>query len=255
MNASEGYFRELALLEEAGLPRIDVLRAATEHAARKLGKEGEVGSLAPGRTANIVLLDGDIMDGALTRDRVRTVMLHGKVVFEDRKLVDGLQNGFRRSSFVISPYGFFDPLAGFSVGLNVLDFNLANLGVAVSLNVAYSFGNHFGAELSVSPPSPIPSTSLGATVHFDDYPRRFFGLSNDSVLEDALVYGTTGIQASLSTMTTLAKTLVFSAQFSHCPRSSASSSDTTRGFTERSAASSTTWCATSQQRPPASRPA
>ena len=190
MSASEGYFRELALLEEAGLPRIDVLRAATEQAARKLGKEGEVGSLAPGRTANIVLLDGDIMDGALRRDRVRTVMLHGKVVFEDRKLVDGLRNGFRRSSFVISPYGFFDPLAGFSVGLSVLDFNLANTGVAVSLNAAYSFDNYFGAELSVSPPSPIPSTSLGATVHFDDYPRRFFGLSNDSILEDALVYGT-----------------------------------------------------------------
>jgi imidazolonepropionase-like amidohydrolase len=182
MNASEGYFRELALLEEAGVPRLDVLRAATVNAARKLGEEGEVGSLAPGRTANIVMVDGDIMEGALAPERVRTVMLHGKVVFQDRKLIEGLQKGFRRSSFVISPYGFFDPVAGFSVGLNVMDFNLINTGIAVSLNAAYSFSNHFGAEIAISPPSPIPSTSLGATFHFDNYPRRFFGLSNDSVL-------------------------------------------------------------------------
>ena len=98
MNASTGYFRELALLEEAGLPRIDVLRAATGRAARKLGKEGEVGSLAPGSTANIVLVDGDILAGPLSPERIRTVVLHGRVVFENRKLVDGLQKGFRRSS-------------------------------------------------------------------------------------------------------------------------------------------------------------
>jgi imidazolonepropionase-like amidohydrolase len=214
MNASEGYFRELALLEEAGLARIDVLKAATEHAARKLGKEGEVGSLAPGRKANIVLVEGDIMDGALTRDRIRTVILHGEVVFDDRKLIDGLQKGFARSSFVISPYGFFDQIAGFSVGLNVLDFNLFDTGVAVSVNTTYSFSNHFGAELSVSPPSPIPSTSLGATFHFDNYPKRFFGLGNNSVFEDALVYGAAGVQASLSTTTTLVKTLALSTQFS-----------------------------------------
>jgi imidazolonepropionase-like amidohydrolase len=214
MNAAEGYFRELALLEEAGVPRIDVLRAATVNAARKLGKEHEFGSLAPGRTANIVLVNGDIMEGPLTPERIRTVMLHGKVVFQDRKLVDGLQKGFRRSSFVISPYGFFDPVAGFSVGLNVIDFNLLNTGVAVSFTTAYSFSNHFGAEISVSPPSPIPSTTLGATFHFDNYPRRFFGLSNDSALEDALVYGSTGVQASLTTTTALAKTLALSTQFS-----------------------------------------
>ncbi|MBP1679629.1 MAG: amidohydrolase family protein [Bacteroidetes bacterium] len=214
MNASEGYFRELALLEQAGLPRIDVLRAATTHAARKLGKEGEVGSLAPGCAANIVLVDGDIREGALTRDRVRTVMLHGKVVFEDRELADGLQKGFARKSFVVSPYGFYDPVAAFSVGLNVIGFNLLDTGVAASLNAAYSFSNHFGAELSVSPPSPIPGTSLGAAFHFDNYPRRFFGLGNDSVLGDALVYGSTGVQASVSTTTAFARTFDFSTQFS-----------------------------------------
>jgi imidazolonepropionase-like amidohydrolase len=222
MNASEGYFRELALLEEAGLPRLAVLRAATLEAARKLGRE-DTGSLAPGCIANIVLVDGDILEGALSEVRVSTVMLHGKVVYENRKLADGLQEGFRRSPFVVSPYGFWDPVAGFSAGLNVLDFDLFDSGAAVSLNVACSLGGRVGAEMSVSPPSPIPNTTLDAALHVDDYPRRFFGLSNDSALADALIYESTVVQASLSTVTTLAKSLTLSTRLSFDWRSTGES--------------------------------
>ena len=39
-------------------------------------------------------------------------------------------------------------------------------------------------------------------------------MSNDSALEDALVYGSTGVQASLSTTTTIARTFTFSTQLS-----------------------------------------
>jgi imidazolonepropionase-like amidohydrolase len=37
----------------------DALRAATLNSARSLGLEGRFGSLAPGKTADLVVLDGD----------------------------------------------------------------------------------------------------------------------------------------------------------------------------------------------------
>ncbi len=50
---------ELLRLEAAGLPRIEALRAATSHAARLLGLEDELGAVAPGMAADLLLVDGD----------------------------------------------------------------------------------------------------------------------------------------------------------------------------------------------------
>jgi imidazolonepropionase-like amidohydrolase len=50
---------ELLLLEAGGLPRLEVLRAATTYAAKLLGLEGELGAVRPGWAADLVLVDGD----------------------------------------------------------------------------------------------------------------------------------------------------------------------------------------------------
>jgi imidazolonepropionase-like amidohydrolase len=50
---------ELEHLVEAGLRPIDVLRVATEEAAAAVGAGGHIGTLAPGKLADIVLLDAD----------------------------------------------------------------------------------------------------------------------------------------------------------------------------------------------------
>lgn len=52
-------FRELALMEEAGLSRLEVLRAATTNGAKALRMEGQVGAIAAGQLADLVVLDGD----------------------------------------------------------------------------------------------------------------------------------------------------------------------------------------------------
>jgi imidazolonepropionase-like amidohydrolase len=51
--------RELELYVEAGVPAPEVLRIATLDAARLAGLESELGSIAPGKLADMILVDGD----------------------------------------------------------------------------------------------------------------------------------------------------------------------------------------------------
>jgi hypothetical protein len=53
------FHRELQLLADAGIPPLEVLRIATRGGARSLGLESEVGRVAPGALADLVLLDAD----------------------------------------------------------------------------------------------------------------------------------------------------------------------------------------------------
>ena len=70
-----GLFEELALLRDsAGIAPIDMLRAATVNAARALGRTDEMGTIAPGRLANIAFLAADpLRPGADLRTVVLTV--------------------------------------------------------------------------------------------------------------------------------------------------------------------------------------
>jgi imidazolonepropionase-like amidohydrolase len=53
------YPRELELYVKAGIPAPDVLALATLGAARAMGLDREAGSIAPGKRADLVLVDGD----------------------------------------------------------------------------------------------------------------------------------------------------------------------------------------------------
>jgi imidazolonepropionase-like amidohydrolase len=56
---SLAYPRELELYVKAGIPAPEVLALATLGAARVLGRDREVGSIAAGKRADLVLVDGD----------------------------------------------------------------------------------------------------------------------------------------------------------------------------------------------------
>ncbi|HEX9795214.1 MAG TPA: amidohydrolase family protein, partial [Planctomycetota bacterium] len=51
-----GYVRELELLQEAGFHPLEVVRAATLHGAEALGRASELGSIEPGKLADMVLV-------------------------------------------------------------------------------------------------------------------------------------------------------------------------------------------------------
>jgi imidazolonepropionase-like amidohydrolase len=54
--------RELALMAEGGMKPEDVLAATTSSAARLLGVDDQLGTIEPGKLADLVLVDGDPLD-------------------------------------------------------------------------------------------------------------------------------------------------------------------------------------------------
>ena len=54
-----GLHRELQLLVKAGFTPLAALRAATQHAARTLGVESDLGTIEAGKLADLVLVNGD----------------------------------------------------------------------------------------------------------------------------------------------------------------------------------------------------
>ena len=76
-----GLHEELALLvRDVGLTPLEALRSATTAPAQFFGRERELGTIAPGRAADLVLLDANpLVDIANTR-RIRAVMASGRLL-------------------------------------------------------------------------------------------------------------------------------------------------------------------------------
>lgn len=72
--------RELALMAEGGMSPGDVLVAATRNAAELLGVDGELGTIEPGKCADLVIVDGDPDAFADLSDRIRAVYQDGRLV-------------------------------------------------------------------------------------------------------------------------------------------------------------------------------
>ena len=74
-----GLHRELELYAAAGIPAADVLRIATLSAARVMHRDQEVGSLEPGKLADLIIVDGHPEERISDIRRVTYVMKDGKV--------------------------------------------------------------------------------------------------------------------------------------------------------------------------------
>ena len=70
---------EIAQFVDAGFPAIEVLRMATERAALQVGASADLGSLTPGRLADIVLLDGDPLENIRNTQSIWQVVKAGRV--------------------------------------------------------------------------------------------------------------------------------------------------------------------------------
>jgi imidazolonepropionase-like amidohydrolase len=72
--------RELALMAECGMPRDEVLVATTRAAADLMGYGDELGTLEPGKRADVVLVDGDPFDFPTLKERIAAVYKDGELV-------------------------------------------------------------------------------------------------------------------------------------------------------------------------------
>lgn len=76
----EGHFNALVGLEELGMDPMEVLKSATSNVASAYWLEDEIGTLQPGRWADIVILDADPLASAYNYREIHMVIKEGKVV-------------------------------------------------------------------------------------------------------------------------------------------------------------------------------
>jgi len=78
--------RELGWFVKAGMTPEQALRAATGNAAELLGKEKELGAVAPGYFADLAAVEGDpLADINVVLNHVKWVMKGGEVVVDKSK--------------------------------------------------------------------------------------------------------------------------------------------------------------------------
>ncbi|HEY8473671.1 MAG TPA: amidohydrolase family protein [Natronosporangium sp.] len=73
---------ELPLLVDAGMTPAQALHATTLSAAQLMGLDDQLGSIAPGKRADLVIVDGDPLDVATLGDRIVSVYQDGVLVHQ-----------------------------------------------------------------------------------------------------------------------------------------------------------------------------
>ena len=72
--------RQFAYMVRYGMGPMQAIQAATSEAARALGKEGQVGSVAPGAYGDLVAVKGDPLTDIRTLEQVEAVIKAGRLV-------------------------------------------------------------------------------------------------------------------------------------------------------------------------------
>ena len=66
-------------MEQAGIAKTDILLAATRYAAELLGWQADIGTLEPGKYADIVALPGDPFESMEAMKQISFVMKGGQI--------------------------------------------------------------------------------------------------------------------------------------------------------------------------------
>lgn len=72
--------RELSLMADGGMEPAQVLAATTSSAAQLMGLDDRLGTLEPGKLADLVLVRGDALELATLRERIEGVYMEGRLV-------------------------------------------------------------------------------------------------------------------------------------------------------------------------------
>jgi imidazolonepropionase-like amidohydrolase/Tol biopolymer transport system component len=74
-----GLHWEIWMLAQGGMTPLEALRCATLNGARYLGLDKDIGSIEPGKLADITILDADPLENIRNTEKVGTVILNGRV--------------------------------------------------------------------------------------------------------------------------------------------------------------------------------
>ena len=82
--------REVELLVEAGFTPVEAIQIATQNGAVYLGRQDRIGTLAPGKQADLVLIKGDPSKNVADIEKVETVFKAG-IGYDSEKLIDSVR--------------------------------------------------------------------------------------------------------------------------------------------------------------------
>jgi len=82
--------REIELLVEAGFSPVQAIQIATENGAFYMGQQDRIGTLAPGKQADLVLIKGDPSKNIEEIENVETVFKAG-IGYDSKKLIDSVR--------------------------------------------------------------------------------------------------------------------------------------------------------------------
>ncbi|HUY13211.1 MAG TPA: amidohydrolase family protein [Terriglobia bacterium] len=88
--AGFGDQREVELLVEAGFTPVEAIHIATQNGAIYLGQDSTIGTLAPGKTADLVVIQGNPAANISDIEKVQTVFKNG-IGYDSTKLIESVQ--------------------------------------------------------------------------------------------------------------------------------------------------------------------
>ena len=153
-------FREYgAFLARHGLTDRQALEVMTINGARAMGLQDRVGSIEPGKDADLVLLDGHFLD--LTADRIERVIVDGRIEYARARLPQS------ERPRAVGPFG---PVTG---GIGPEDETFAITGAHVftisdgaieNATLVVEGGRFTAVEAGADPPAGVPVMDIGGRV-------------------------------------------------------------------------------------------
>jgi imidazolonepropionase-like amidohydrolase len=87
-DSTGGYAEELALLREAGMSPMETILASTRNGAEALGISDQIGTIEPGKLADIVIVDGDPLEDPYAIQRIWKVIKAGRAYAPDSLVLE-----------------------------------------------------------------------------------------------------------------------------------------------------------------------
>jgi imidazolonepropionase-like amidohydrolase/Tol biopolymer transport system component len=106
---------EMWMFALGGMTPLEALRTATINPARTFGFDRDLGSLEPGKLADLVIVDGDLLADIRRSDRITHVMQNGRL-FDTATMNETVSGDRRRGPL------FFEGLQGFATPVHLEQF-------------------------------------------------------------------------------------------------------------------------------------